>query len=198
MKYINQLDYEHLPYVTCTEATGEKFERGQKTTIRSSGCGLCSAIMVAHRLLPNIEFGLDEALAISYESKANYGAGTGYQRFVPAFAQRVGLYYESSDDPQDLIRCLQTGGAAVVHVGGDQEGRVGVFSHIGHYIVAINVERDGRIAILDPSYKIGKYEEEGRVGKVEMKNDYIALTDVETLVKDSSNRHPSFWLFWRE
>ena len=197
MKYINQLDYEHVPYPTRIEETGEGYEKGQKTTVRTSGCGLCSSVIVAHRLLPNCTFGLEDALAISYESKANYGAGTGYKRYVPLYAQRLGLEYESSSDPQDLIRCLQTGGAAVVHIGGDHDGRIGVFSHSGHYVAAIGVERDGRIAILDPSYREGKYEEEGRKGMVEMKNGVVALADIQTLVLESSNRSPSFWLFWR-
>ena len=197
MKHINQQDYEHIPYITRIEEQGEGYEKGQKTTVKSSGCGLCSSIMIADRLLPNCEFSLEDALALSYEAKANCGAGTNYKRYVPRFAERMGLEYQTSSDPQDLIHCLQTNGAAVVHVGGDRDGRVGVFSHIGHYIVAIGVERDGRIAVLDPSLKPGKYEEEGRKGKVEMKNGVIALTDLETLVQDSSNRSPSFWLFWR-
>jgi len=61
----------------------------------------------------------------------------------------------------------------------------------------INEETDGRVAILDPSYKAHKYEEEGRAGKVEMKNGVIALCDLQVLVDDCANRTPSFHLFWR-
>ena len=93
--------------------------------------------------------------------------------------------------------CLRTGGAAVVHVGGDYEGHVGVFSHGGHYIAAIAEEADGRIAILDPCYEYGKFEEEGRKGLVEVKYDYVALCDAQVLVKDIATRDPGFYLFWR-
>ena len=58
-------------------------------------------------------------------------------------------------------------------------------------------EEDGRVAILDPSYKSNKYEEEGRQGKVEMKNGVIALCDVQVLAEDCANRDPHFHLFWR-
>ena len=42
MKYINQRDYPHLLYITRTDMEGEDFERGQNTTVSSSGCGLCA------------------------------------------------------------------------------------------------------------------------------------------------------------
>ena len=197
MKYVNQLDYEHIPYPTRTKLTGEKFEKGKSTTVRTSGCGLCSAVMVADRLLPNTKFGLEEALSISYESEANYAVGTSYKRFVPLFAQKLGLEYENARDSEALIHCLQTGGATVILVNGDKNGAVGIFSHVEHYIVAIGIEKDGRIAILDPAYKEGKFEEEGRRGKVEMKNDVIALTHLQTLEEDTFGRALPFWLFWR-
>ena len=93
-----------------------------------------------------------------------------------------------------LLYCLRTGGAAIILARGDKDGRIGVFSHVQHYIVAINQERDGRIAILDPHYEDGRYEEEGRKGLVDVKNGVIALCNIQTLVDDSLN----FYLFWRK
>ena len=198
MKYINQRDFPDWPYVTRTEMDEAQREKGKTTTVRSSGCGLCSAIMVADRLRVDSQFGLGEAIDISYEVNANINVGTNYKRFAPVFAERLGLEWVPTNDPEELRQCLRTGGAAVVHVGGDREGHVGVFSHKGHYIAAISQERDGRIAILDPSYKPGKYEEEGRKGLVEMKDGVIALCDMQVLIDDSANRDPHFHLFWRK
>lgn len=197
MKYINQLDYPHWLYVTRTDLEGEEQEKGKTTTVRKSGCGLCSAIMVADRLLPNSTFDLKEAIDLAYSTRANHRVGTDYSLYAPAFAEKLGLKLERTNDPERLRECLRTGGAAVVHVGGDYEGHVGVFSHGGHYIAAIAEEADGRIAILDPSYKLGKFEEEGRKGLVEMKYDYVALCDAQVLVKDIATRDPGFYLFWR-
>ncbi len=197
MKYINQQNYPEKPYITRTALQGEEYEKGQKTTVKSSACGLCSAIMVLDRLLVHYDFDLDDAIQMSYNENANHRAGTDYSRFVPVFAEKFGLKYETASDTDQLLRCLHTGGVAVANVGGDREGHTGVFSHVGHYIVVINEEPDGRVAILDPSFREGKYEEEGRRGKVELKNENIEICDISVLKKDAENQDPSYYLFWR-
>ena len=198
MKYINQLEYPDISYVTRYELEGEDKEKGKTTTVRSSGCGLCSAIMVLDRLVPNAEFSLEEAVQLSYSCEANHRRGTDYKRFAPKFAEKFGLELKMTNDPEKLRDCLRTGGAAVIHIKGDRDGHIGVFSHGGHYSAAISEERDGRIAVLDPSYKEGKYEEEGRKGLVEMKNDFIAICDMQVIVDDTAPADPSFYLFWRK
>ncbi len=198
MKYVNQKEYPDWLYVTRVDLDEKEREKGRTTTISSSGCGLCSAVMVADRLVPESDFGLKDALRMSYDTKANHENGTDYKRFTPAFAQKNGLELEMTSDPERLRFCLRTGGAAVLHVKGDRDGYVGVFSHGGHYVVAISEERDGRIAILDPSLIKGKYEEEGRDGLVELKNDVIALCDMQVIIDDTAPAEPSFYLFWRK
>ena len=198
MKYVNQYDYPHWLYVTRTELEGEAYEKGRTTTVSSSGCGLCAAVMVADRLLPNSTFDLKDALQLSYDSHANHEVGTDYQVYAPAFAEKMDLKLEMTSDAERVRFCLRTGGAVVVHSGGDREGYIGVFTHGGHYVTLISEEEDGRIAVLDPSYKVGKYEEEGRKGKVEMKDGFIALCDLSVLAKDAENRDPGFYLFWRK
>lgn len=197
MKYVNQLEHPHLRYITRTGMEGKDLEYGKSSTIRSSGCGLCSAIMVADRLLPNCNFGLYDALDLSYAVEANHKRGTDYERFAPAFAEKLGLKHEMTDDVDRLLHCLRTGGAAVALIGGDREGHIGVFSHGGHYVAVINEEPDGRIAILDPSYKENKYEEEGRQGKVELKCGVVAVCDLQVIAEDCANKSPRYFLFWR-
>ena len=198
MLYINQRNYPDIPYITKTECTGEDYEKGQHTTVKSSGCGLCSAIMALDRLLVKYTFGLEDAVNLSYEVKANNGRGTNYGRFAPAFAEKFNLKLQMTNEVEDLIACLKTGGAAVANVGGDREGHTGVFSHTGHYVAVIGIESDGRLAVLDPGYVENKYEEDGRQGKVEMKNGIIALCTANVLAEDTVNRHPAFYLFWRK
>lgn len=198
MKYVNQREFPDWLYVTRVDMEGSDKEWGRTSTICSSGCGLCSAVMVADRLIPEINFGLKEAIRMSYDTKANHDKGTDYKRFAPAFAEKCGLDLEMTSDDERLRYCLRTGGAAVIHIKGDRDGYVGVFSHGGHYAVAISEERDGRIAVLDPSYFNGKYEEEGRKGLVEMKNDVIAICDMQVIIDDTAPAEPSFYLFWRK
>lgn len=198
MRYVNQLDHPHMLYVTRTELEGAARERGRTTTIKASGCGLCSAIMVADRLLVNYKFDLDDAIQLSYDTKANHRVGTDYQRFAPAFAEKLGLRLEMTSDLERLLYCLRTGGAAVAHVA-EREGYTAVFTHGGHYIAVIGEEPDGRLAILDPSYKEGKYEEDGRKGKVELKDGVIALCTPEVLHEDTKREcDVVYYLFWRK
>ena len=198
MKYVNQLEFPDWLYVTRVDMEGDDKELGRTSTIKSSGCGLCSAVMVAERLIPEVNFGLKEAIKMSYDTKANHRIGTDYKRFAPAFAEKYGLDLELTNDSERLRYCLRTGGAAVIHVKGDRDGYVGVFSHGGHYAVAISEERDGRIAVLDPSYVKGKYEEEGRKGLVEIKNDVVAICDMQVIIDDTLIADPAFYLFWRK
>lgn len=198
MKYVNQKEYPDWLYVTRVSMEGADRDRGLTTTISSSGCGLCSAVMVADRLNVNSKFELKDAIRMSYDTNANHRKGTDYKRFAPAFAESQGLVLEMTKDPELLRNCLRSGGAAVLHVKGDRDGRVGVFSHGGHYVTAISEERDGRIAVLDPSYVVGKYEEEGRKGLVEIKNEVIALCDMNVIVEDTLTADPAFYLFWRK
>jgi len=198
MKYVNQKDYPHWLYITRIEMDEENQQKGKTSTVASSACGLCSAVMVADRLLVDSKFELADAIELSYSVKANCNVGTNYRRFAPAFAEKLGLDWESTNDTARVVYCLQTGGVVVVHVGGKREGFPGLFSRSGHYVVAISQERDGRIAILDPAYRPGRYDIEGCEGYVTMKNEVIALCDLDILAKDASNRDPSFYLFWRK
>ena len=198
MKYLSQLDYPHMPYITRTDPENPRHEHGKTTTVKSSGCGLCSAIMVADRLLTHYDFDLEDAVALSYEVEANRGAGTSYKAFAPAFADRMGLRLKATKDVQELVNCLQTGGAAVILAGGDREGHIGLFTHGGHYMAAIGVEPDGRIAILDPSYRPEKYLEEGRVGKVEIIDGPIVLATTEVLDEETREKATPYYLFWRK
>ena len=197
MKYVNQKQYPHIPYITRTDPDCDRHEYGKTTTISTSGCGLCAAVMVADRLIPNCTFELEDALALSYEVKANHGIGTDYNLFAPAFAEKLGLTWEQTDDFDRLRQCVRTGGAAVllVKANGDQPG---LFTRSLHYITVIGEEPDGRFAILDPSLTEGKYEEYDRKGKAELKKDVLILCCEENVRKEVTEAPLPLNLFWRK
>lgn len=198
MKFINQLDYPEIPYITRQDMEDEEARaKGKKTTVATSACGLCSAIIVVDRLLVNVDFTLEEAIQMSYDLKANRRIGTSYRIFAPALAERFGLELEMTNDPERLRYCLRTGGCAVAESGGDREGYIGIFTHTAHYVVVIAEQRDGRIVILDPALKEGKYDEEGRKGKVEVKGDLL-ISDMKYLLGDIEGVKNGFYLFWRK
>ena len=198
MKYINQLDYPHMPYVTRQDMEDPKDrEYGKTTTVATSACGLCTAIVVVDRLVANAEFTLQEAIQMSYDLKANRRIGTNYQIFAPALAERFGLELEMTNDPERLRYCLRTGGCAVAESCGDRDGYIGLFTHTAHYINVIAERKDGRIVVLDPALKAGKYEEEGRKGKVEVDGVFL-LSEMQYLAEDVANLKDAFFLFWRK
>lgn len=197
MKYVNQKEYPHWLYITRTGLDEAAKEYGKTTTVATSGCGLCSSIMVADLLIPNCEFGLKEAIDLSYAEKANDIAGTNFIRYAPAFAEKMGLRYETSGNMDDLKQCLRTGGAAIVLVRGDRENCVGLFTHKRHYMAVTDIEPDGRFAILDPALYPGKFEEEGRQGRLELKCGVIALCTEQVLMEETHGIDPCFFLFWR-
>ena len=197
MKYVNQLTYPDLKYITMTEMDGQANETGKTTTIANSGCGLCSAVMAIDRILPNANFDIEDAIELSYQVKANILAGTQFYIYGPALAKKFGVKYEETKSIARLKDCLKNGGVAIARVAGNRDNYIGVFSKGRHYITVIAVEPDNRLAILDPSYKEGKYLEEGRKGKVEMKNGVIAVCDESVLEGDCLPHDPCYFLFWR-
>lgn len=195
MIYVNQLLYKDTIYITHTE--DEKSEYGKTTTFSASGCGLASAMMVLDRLLVNEKFTIEDAMELSYSCRANNTAGTSYSRFAPAFAERFNLKYEISDDPERLRYCLRTGGAAVIHCR-KRDDYYPMFTKGGHYVCAISEAEDGRIVILDPSYKEGKFDIPERAGRVEVKDGVFCLCEMQSLVEESLGVKPRcFHLFWR-
>ena len=201
MKYYNQHRYPYMIY-RCNTADPE-CTAAHNSTFYQTACGLCAAAMVADRLLIEPDFGLVEALNLSYETGANAPHwGTEYPIYAPAFAEKMGLKLEMTSDIELVKKCVQTGGCVVAHSGGDREEPdgskyIGVFTHGGHFIVVISVREDGKFCVLDPSQEPDKFDEPGRVGKVEVDGNFC-YCDGSVLVKDCANRTPSFYCFWRK
>ena len=198
MKFVCQKDYPHWLYITRTGHEGEEFEKGKTTTIATSGCGLCGAVMMADQLIPNCTFELQDALDLSYAVKGNQKKGTDYSIYGPALAEKLNLQYKPSKDINDVINCLRTGGCAIVIAAGDRDGREGVFCHGGHVMTAISIDADGRLVILDPSFEPTKYESDYRKDKVEIKNGYLVLTKPVILAEECAPKNVPYHLYWRK
>ena len=63
MKYVNQLQYAHIPYPTKVKIP-EFAPDGYPSTVRSSGCGLCSVCM-AIDLITDKTLDIEECVRIS-------------------------------------------------------------------------------------------------------------------------------------
>ena len=65
-------------------------------------------------------------------------------------------------------------------------------------MTALNVEPDGRIAMLDPAHTPDKYDIPERQGKVEIKNGLITLSTPEILDFECAPKEVPYYLFWRK
>ena len=208
MFYINQRDYPDMLYPTRLD-TPEHPNSG-KTTVFTSACGPCSAMMALDRLLPSQDyrFTLEDALQLSYETGANHGAGTDGRLYFPAFSKKFGLRHRETNDIEEAKECLRTGGTVIALVGERKEdGYIGVFTHEEHYICLASLLSDGRFEVLDPYLFDGKFDQPGRAGKVEL-SGHIARCGESVLLDDTLKirlrsedpEHPrtkAFQLFWR-
>lgn len=192
MLYLNQLDYEHVPYQHNMKHGGPPPGKG---TAAAAACGPCCLCMVVDHLTCG-SLNLLECLELSAKLGANLELGTSLKILGPAVAERFGLTFETTDDAGILAEHLKTGGKAIANSGGDREGHVGLFTHGGHYVEVLSIKGD-RVCILDPSYKEGKYEEEGRQGKAEVNAPFVYCS-LDVLKEDCANRSPAYYLFKRK
>ena len=105
LKYVNQLNYAHIPYPTRTD--NDKDEYGKTTNVETSGCGLASSVMVAHYLLEDCDFEIEDAVNLSIKTGANHGIGTDYKIYSKVFSEKLGLSVESNRNIEHLKECLK-------------------------------------------------------------------------------------------
>ena len=195
MKYVNQLEYAHLPYPTKIKKA-EVPEEKKKTTVRSSGCGLCCACMTVD-LLTDKSLDIEECVRISEECLANHGVGTDMSILGPVIAEKFGLSYSKTNDLGEAIAHLQNGGAIIAHVGIPKDAPIGLFTKSGHYISLIST--DGKeFCILDPSWSAEKYKIPERLGRVNEDNYPYLYCDVNTVHSETKPGKTKYHLFARK
>ena len=196
MRYVSQLDYPDFPYPTRTDHPEDP--RGPQTTVKTSGCGLCCAVMVADRLLPDSTFDVPDAVALALECGANHNVGTDMMLFYKPFCGKTGLTGAIGNEIDDVLSCLRTGGCVIANVA-VREGYEAAFTKSAHYIVVFAETQDGRFAVLDPSrFKPGKLDDAIASGRVEV-DGKIAYCTHQVLDEDAEARYPhKFFLFWRK
>lgn len=191
VKLVNQNDYPDKIYVTKTNKPEPDRTDGLKTTIAGSGCGICSGMMVSQFFGFNMN--MDEAIKLAYDYEANTGFGTKYIPYANGLCDKFDLSCSIGYDKESLFKHLDNGGCAVSNVGGDHDGHIGLFSHVGHYIFIYKHEGDN-VYILDPGIEPNKYLEEGRVGKVKFEDEFV-IGNINDLLIDTENREMPFFMF---
>ena len=191
MKYLNQLEYPHIPYFHPTDTPGGT--RGADKTVATSGCGLC-AVAMAVDLLTGETVELEESVKWALECGANHGAGTDMTLYGPVIAEKFRLSYEETEELETVVTHLQKGGQVVARVHGDGEDAVGLFSHRGHFICLIGIE-DDEFCILDPSYTLDKFTLPERAGRVRTEKAPYLYCKKEDLHADRAKEVVPYYLF---
>lgn len=192
MKYLNQLEYSHLPYPTDASTPDSKFHH---LSVKEAGCGLCSLAMMVDQLTTKT-ISLKKLISLSVKHQANLHPGTDMKVLGPIVAGMYDLDYSTTNSVKKAVQHLKNGGSVIANVGGDREGYIGVFTHGGHYILLLSASKD-TVCVLDPSLKEGKYDEPGREGKVRVDAPF-AYCSPELLELETANRDPGFYLFSRK
>ena len=195
MKYINQLEYAHIPYPTKVRVEGFAPD-GMKSTVRGSGCGLCSVCM-AIDVLTDTELDIEECVRISCECVANHSRGTDMNILGPVVAEKFGIEYSKTSDLDQAIQHVKEGGVIVVHVGVPEGKEIGLFTKGGHYMLLIST--DGKeFCILDPSYTPEKFTIPERAGRVNFENAPYLYCDVHTVDSETQPGRVKYHLFKRK
>jgi len=184
MKYINQLEYAHIPYHTRVSVEGLTDEERLRS-VRKSGCGLCCTCM-AIELLTDTSLDIEECVRISEGCVANHSTGTDMTVLGPVIAEKFDLEYFSVQELDEAIELLRSGAQIICHVG-HPEGKPGLFTLGGHYILLTST--DGKeFCILDPSYKDDKFDLPERVGKVDTSRAPYLYCDVNIVHSETKKR----------
>ena len=187
MLYLNQLEYPHIPYITHTK---HEHIIDKVYSVARSGCGLCCLCMAVDALTTKT-LPIEECVRLSEECGANYGAGTDLSMLSPIVAQRYGLDYRTTDDPDEMLVCLQAGGFVIVHVECYPEDEVGLFTKTAHYMSVVSTDGT-QVCILDPAYTPEKYHLEGREGKVNDQNAPYLYSHKDTLHAHTTWKNPKY------
>ena len=183
-----QLDFENVAYPSPKNGFGN---------LANNGCGPCSISMVAENML-GISFPPEQAAELALQCGARADVGTDLYKLSRAFAEKFGLGLIETEDAAEALAFLNEGrGMVIANTQGDRpkDGYIGVFSDGGHYILlteALSGADAGKVRVLDPMYRPGRFDKPGRAGKVRMEGR-TAVADFSVVASDCVRR--PFFLF---
>lgn len=191
MLYIDQKQYAHIPYPHNLNNGGCVEGRDNAGT---SGCGMCCACMMVEHLTTKT-LDVEEAVKMAIDNKANLGAGVNMKILGPLVAEKFDLSYRLSESKEEAIEQLRKGGRVIALTTKKEDGTAGLFTKRKHFILLVATDGD-QVCILDPYVYPGKFQEEGRAGKV--REDAPFLYCSWDVLMEEVNPTACFHLFGRK
>ena len=190
MKYISQLDYEHIPYYNNLNV------EPTVSNVKKTGCGLCCLAMMLEHITTDSS-SIEELVKLSEENDANRGRGTAMYILAPIIAERFGLNYSSTSDLDEVKAYLRAGGHVIAHVISKERGAVhGFFTKTGHFVSLISTDGDD-FCYFDPSYTTEKFSTPERIGKVDASRFPFLYCNAELLHGERERAKACYHLFSR-
>ena len=194
MKHINQRRYSYIPYPQIMDEPDNP--RGKKGTVKSGGCGLCSACMIVDQLTTE-SFSVRESTALSMAVGGNHADGTDMTVFGPAVAEKFNLDYKETYDINEALAAIREGGRVIALVGGKEPGNRGIFTSGGHYIVLI-AYTNNEVCILDPHWMSGNFKKWQKEGLVRMEGTLVYTTPEILHQEGKKLGDPTYYIFSRK
>ena len=190
MSYLltNQNNFAHISYPSSSHP---------EATVKSGGCGPCSALMIVENLTSN-RFLMADWVSWVIAVGARVSGGTAMGTLALAMAAKFGFTYTTTDDEERLKAHLAAGGMAIANVAGANGDWRGLFSTNGHFITVLGLDGNGRLIVGDPDFRSGKFNS-GTLGQ--WRSQYVTVSGQIVYVKpgflheDTKNRTPNYYLF---
>lgn len=157
-------------------------------TIKSSGCGICSAAMIVSNLTDTY---IEPPKMAEYSVKNGFridGVGTAFALY-PSIANEYNLSCVQTGDINKAIECVKRGGMVVCSTSG---GENKLFSTSGHLFVMTGVSGD-EVEFYDVGIYSGKYNTAYRKQRCYVKNGFVYVN------KNEAKKHiTTYFMFERK
>ena len=177
MKYINQLEYSHIPYRT-NVLRKEYTEEQKMRNVALSGCGPCCVCMIID-MLTTTHLEIEDCIKISEECVANYAVGTDMNILGPVIAQKFNIEYSKTNDVNKAITHLKHGGQVIAHVCVPKDAKIGLLTKAEHYVLIVSTDEKD-FCVIDPAYTKEKYSVPERSAVINTSHAPYLYCDIQT------------------
>ena len=181
MFFYNQRNYSHVDYSK---------PDGTAATVKSGGCGVCSALMVLNNLYGKEIMSVAQMAAFSKACGARVSNGTDMARLLTALSKKYAVTYKTTSLNKELLAHLKAGGMAIINQGDSYN----VFSTAGHFVAAHSVVNGEVIRCLDPDLYAGKYTAYSRPQRIVKQSGNEVWVELAQIGKATIDRAPSYYL----
>lgn len=182
--YHNQRDYPNTPYPVSGRPNA---------TVKTSGCGVCCALMALENTT-DARMGVADMAQYSIANGGRDANGTNLLNLLAALKKDHAGYldYRITDSKDELLAFLKSGGVAIANVAGDRIGHKGVFCDSGHFVYVAGLNGD-KVVVLDPDMYSGKYTINGRNKAVTVSGNELYCS-LAVLDNDCVGKSPRYYL----